>query len=300
MQPRPMAETSSPRVPSLRVSTPRPYPPTAGLRGACRGKGSAVPIAIVTGSDSGIGRATAVRLAAGGYDVGVTWHRDEQGGRETAAEVRSHGRRVEVRRLDLADLPAAADVVDELADALGGVDVLVNNAGTSRQDPLLRLSYEDWRHTLAVDLDGAFLCAQRAARRMVEQGRGGRIVNVTSVHEHAPITRGGAYTAAKHGLGGLTKQLALELGRHGITVNSVAPGMVATPMTGLEDEDPGDHPKPSSRSRAPATPARSPIASPGSAARARPGRPAPRSSSTAASCSSTRPRGRRRAANAAA
>jgi NAD(P)-dependent dehydrogenase (short-subunit alcohol dehydrogenase family) len=203
-----------------------------------------MPVAIVTGSDSGIGRATAVRLAADGFDAGVTWHEDEAGANETAEEVRSHGRRAEVRRLDLADLPAAADVVDELADALGGVDVLVNCSGTSRQGGMLELSYEDWRHTLSVDLDGAFLCAQRAGRRMVEQGRGGRIVNVTSVHEFSPIVDGGAYTVAKHGLGGLTKQLALELGRRGITVNSVAPGMVATPMTGLEDEDPASHPKP--------------------------------------------------------
>jgi NAD(P)-dependent dehydrogenase (short-subunit alcohol dehydrogenase family) len=135
-------------------------------------------------------------------------------------------------------------VIDELADALGGIDVLVNNSGTSRQGGLLELSYEDWRHTLAVDLDGPFLCAQHAARRMVEQGRGGSIVNVTSVHEHTPLSDGGAYTVAKHGLGGLTKQLALELGRHGITVNSVAPGMVATPMTDLEDEDPSRHEKP--------------------------------------------------------
>ena len=158
--------------------------------------------------------------------------------------VRRHARRAEVRRLDLADLPAAADVIDALADALDGIDALVNNAGTSRQGGMLELSYDDWRHTLAVDLDGAFLCAQRAARRMVEQGRGGRIVNVTSVHEHTPLSDGGAYTVAKHGLGGLTKQLAMELGRHGITVNSVAPGMVATPMTGLEDEDPSQHAKP--------------------------------------------------------
>jgi NAD(P)-dependent dehydrogenase (short-subunit alcohol dehydrogenase family) len=203
-----------------------------------------VAVAIVTGSDSGIGRATAVRLAVDGFDIGVTWHDDERGANETAGEVRSHGRRAEVRRLDLADLPAAADVIDELAEALGGVDVLVNNSGTSRQGTMLELSYDDWRHTLTVDLDGAFLCAQRAARRMVAQGRGGRIVNVTSVHEHTPLTDGGAYTAAKHGLGGLTKQLALELGRDGITVNAVAPGMVATPMTEMEDEDPSDHPKP--------------------------------------------------------
>jgi NAD(P)-dependent dehydrogenase (short-subunit alcohol dehydrogenase family) len=203
-----------------------------------------VPVAIVTGSESGIGRAAAVRLAADGFDVGVTWHNDEQGGQETANEIRRHDRRAEVRRLDLGDLPAAADVIDELADALDGVDVLVNNAGTGGGAALLELSYEDWRHTLAVDLDGAFLCAQRAARRMVTQGRGGRIVNVTSVHEHAPRMNSTAYTVAKHGLGGLTKQLAVELGRYGITANSLAPGAVATPMTGLEDEEPSHHPRP--------------------------------------------------------
>jgi NAD(P)-dependent dehydrogenase (short-subunit alcohol dehydrogenase family) len=203
-----------------------------------------VPVAIVTGSDSGIGRATAARLAIDGFDVGVTWHDDEPGGHATAEEVRGHGRRAEMRRLDLANLPAAADVIDELAEVLGGVDVLVNNAGKGGGVPILEFSYEKWRHTLAVDLDGPFLCAQRAARRMVEQGRGGRIVNITSVHEHIPITNNAAYTVAKHGLGGLTKQLALELGRHGITANAVAPGMVATPMTDLEDEAPSDHPKP--------------------------------------------------------
>jgi NAD(P)-dependent dehydrogenase (short-subunit alcohol dehydrogenase family) len=197
-----------------------------------------VPVAVVTGSDSGIGKATAVRLAQDGFDVGITWHRDEAGANETAAEVREHGRRAEVRQLDLAQLPEAAEVIDELAEALRGLDVLVNNSGTSRQGKALELSYADWRHTLAVDLDGAFLCAQRAARRMVAQGRGGRIVNVTSVHEFKPITDGVAYVVAKHGLGGLTKQLAFELGEHGITVNSVAPGEVATPMTGQEDEDP--------------------------------------------------------------
>jgi NAD(P)-dependent dehydrogenase (short-subunit alcohol dehydrogenase family) len=133
-----------------------------------------VPVAIVTGSDSGIGRATAIRLAIDGFDLGVTWHDDESGAHETAEEIRAHGRRAEVRRLDLADLPAAAEVIDDLAEALGGVDVLVNNAGKGGGGPILDFSYESWRHTMAVDLDGAFLCAQRAARRMVEQGRGGR------------------------------------------------------------------------------------------------------------------------------
>ena len=86
-----------------------------------------MPVAIVTGSDSGIGKATAVALAREGFDVGITWHEDEEGAEGTAGEARALGRRAEVRRLDLAQLPAAADVVDELADELGGVDVFVNN-----------------------------------------------------------------------------------------------------------------------------------------------------------------------------
>lgn len=195
-------------------------------------------IAIVTGSDSGIGKATAVELARSGYDVGITWHEDEDGAEATAAEVRQLSRRAEVRRLDLTELPDAAGVVDELAEALGGVDVFVNNAGMGRNDRFLDLSWDDWRETMAVDLDGAFLCAQRGARRMVEQGRGGRIVNVTSVHELVPLSESSAYVAAKHGLGGLTKVMALELAEHGITVNNVAPGEIATPMTGNEDVDP--------------------------------------------------------------
>jgi NAD(P)-dependent dehydrogenase (short-subunit alcohol dehydrogenase family) len=194
--------------------------------------------AIVTASDSGIGRATAVALARDGFDVGITWHSDEDGANGTADEVRSLGRRAEIRQLDLSRLPAAAEVIDDLAAALGGLYALVNNAGMSRSAPALELSYDDWRETLAVDLDGAFLCAQRAARHMVEAGQGGRIVNVTSVHEHVPLTDSVAYVAAKHGLGGVTKQLALELGEHGITVNSVAPGEIATPMTDNEDVDP--------------------------------------------------------------
>jgi len=100
------------------------------------------------------------------------------------------------------------------------------------------MSYDTWREVLATDLDGAFLCLQRAARRMVSAGRGGRIVNVTSVHEHIPLRTAAAYCAAKGGLGMLTKTMALELGEHGIRVNSVAPGEIATPLTGAADADP--------------------------------------------------------------
>ncbi|WP_409332124.1 SDR family oxidoreductase [Trujillonella humicola] len=195
-------------------------------------------VAVVTGSESGIGRAVAVALAEQGHDVGVTWYRDEAAGRATVEEVRSRGRRAELRPLDLTRLPGAADVVDDLAEALGGLDVLVNDAGTGHSTPLLDLDLATWREVLATDLDGAFCCLQRAARRMVAAGRGGRIVNITSVHEVAPRVGAAAYCAAKGGLGLLTKVAALELAEHGITVNAVAPGEIATAMTGQEDEDP--------------------------------------------------------------
>jgi hypothetical protein len=194
--------------------------------------------AIVTASDSGIGRATAVALAAAGMDIGVTWHSDEAGAQATAAEVRATGVKAEVVRLDTADLPGCGDVIDELADRLGGVDVFVNNAGTGASALALDMTLEEWRHIMAADLDGAFACIQRAARRMVQAGQGGRLIAVTSVHEHQPRVGSAAYDAAKHGLGGLMKTLALELGQYAITVNSVAPGEIATPMTGQEDEDP--------------------------------------------------------------
>jgi NAD(P)-dependent dehydrogenase (short-subunit alcohol dehydrogenase family) len=196
-------------------------------------------VAIVTGSDSGIGEATAVALAEAGCDVGVTWHEDEAGAEETAAAVRAVGRKAAVARLDLLQLPQAAGVVDRLAEELGGVDVLVNNAGTGASVGFLEQSLEGWRRVLDVDLTGAFVCAQAAARHMVRAGRGGRIVNVTSVHEHVPLEGSAAYCAAKGGLGLLTKVMALELARYGVTVNAVAPGEVATAMTGNEDVDPG-------------------------------------------------------------
>jgi len=195
-------------------------------------------VAVVTGAESGIGRAVAVALAEQGCDVGITWYREEEAAERTAAQVRELGRRAEVRHADLTLLPGVADVVDELADALGGLDVLINDAGTGHSTPLLDLDFATWREVLATDLDGAFVCLQRAARRMVAAGRGGRIVNITSVHEHQPLVGSAAYCAAKGGLGLLTRVAAVELAEHGITVNAVAPGEIATAMTGQEDEDP--------------------------------------------------------------
>jgi hypothetical protein len=197
-----------------------------------------MPTAIVTGSDSGIGRAAAVQLAKDGFDVGVTWHTDKEGAEQTAAEIRDIGRRAVVEQLDLERLPDGAEVIDRLADALGGLDVLVNNSGTGTSELALDLTYDDWRKVISVDLDGAFLCLQKAARRMVSAGRGGRLIAVTSVHEHQPRVGSAPYDAAKAGLGLLMKTFALELGEHGITANAVAPGEIATPMTGQTDEDP--------------------------------------------------------------
>ncbi|PXX61661.1 hypothetical protein DFR70_108219 [Nocardia tenerifensis] len=193
---------------------------------------------MVTGSDSGIGQAIAVALAGGGVDVGVTYHSDREGAERTAELVRARGAAAAVRRLDLGDLPTAAAVIDELAEDLGGLDVLVNCAGTGTAQRAMDMDFDTWRHVLSVDLDGAFLCSQRAARHMIEAGKGGRIINITSVHEHAPRVGAAPYCAAKAGLGALTKVLALELAEHDITVNSVAPGEISTPMTGQEEVDP--------------------------------------------------------------
>ncbi|CAL9349498.1 SDR family oxidoreductase [Streptomyces sp. enrichment culture] len=201
-------------------------------------------VAVITGADSGIGRATAVRLAAAGMDVGITWHSDHEGAERTAEEVRAHGRRAEVAQMDLTRLPAAADTVDELCARLGRIDVLVNNAGTGTMTPFLELEPEKVREVLDVDLVGPFLCGQKAARHMIRQGGGGRIVNVTSVHEHQPRVGAAPYCAAKGGLGLLTQVMALELAEHGITVNAVAPGEIATPMTGQEDTDPHTESRP--------------------------------------------------------
>lgn len=196
--------------------------------------------AIVTGSDSGIGRATALALADAGIDVGITWHSDEEGAQQTADGVRERGRHAFVARLDATDLAGTAEVIDGLIGQLDGLDVFVNNAGGGSGGPILDLSLEDWRSVVALNLDGAFVGMQTAARHMVKAGAGGRIIAVTSVHEHQPRVGSSPYVAAKHGLGGLVQTMALELGAHGITVNAVAPGEIATELTGQEPQDAED------------------------------------------------------------
>ncbi|NYH00769.1 SDR family oxidoreductase [Schumannella luteola] len=194
--------------------------------------------AIVTASDSGIGRAIAVHLARAGMRVGVTWHSDEEGAFETARQVEAAGSSAVVERLDVTDRESALATIDRLIEQLGGVDVLVNNAGAGGGTPFLEMDWDEWRTTIATDLDGAFSVLQRTARHMVDHRVPGRLIAITSVHETQPRVGSSAYDAAKHGLGGLMKTLALELGEHGITANSVAPGEIATDMSESGGEDP--------------------------------------------------------------
>jgi NAD(P)-dependent dehydrogenase (short-subunit alcohol dehydrogenase family) len=206
-----------------------------------------MPVALVTGSDSGIGKATAVQLARQDFDVHVTYSRDEAGARDTAAEVEATGRSAEVHHLDLSDAAAGAALVG----AIGDLDVLINNAGTGDPSPALELPLDEFRTIIEVDLVAPFACSQAAARRWIEAGRGGVIVNVTSVHEHIPNSDSAAYCSAKGGLGLLTKCLALDWAQHGIRVIAVAPGEISTPMTGQEDEDPHAQERPGVPARRP-------------------------------------------------
>lgn len=194
-------------------------------------------VAVVTASDSGIGQASAIMLAEQGFDIGITWRSDDKGAQETARQVRERGRRAEVEHLDLADPEEGGRSLETLIARLGRIDVLVNNAGTNVKADFLETTFEEWRKVFSVDVDGAFVCGQIAARHMVTQGEGGRIINITSVHEHTPLPGSIAYTAAKHALGGLTKAMALSLIPHKILVNSVAPGAIATPMNEMSNED---------------------------------------------------------------
>jgi NAD(P)-dependent dehydrogenase (short-subunit alcohol dehydrogenase family) len=196
--------------------------------------------AIVTGATSGIGRATALALARRGLTVGVTYRARQEAAEQLVAEIASLGGAAVAQRLDLADLDAVEGALEELIGRLGGVDVLVNNAGINRRQAAMRETLADWTRVLDVNLTGPWLCARTAARHMVGAGRGGRIVNVTSVLSSAALDGGGAYCAAKAGLEALTRVLALELAPHGIAVNSVAPGHTLTPMN-FDDVDVAAH-----------------------------------------------------------
>ena len=194
------------------------------------------PVAIVTGGTRGIGLAIARRLAADGYDLVVTYRGDEAAAKAAGEALAGSGRRVEVLAADVATADGAGAAVEAATQRLGRLDVLVNNAGITRDTLAMRMSEEDWDAVLSTNLKGAFLCAKAAMRPMLRQ-RSGRIVNLTSVIGLVGNAGQANYAAAKAGLVGLTKSLAKEVGSRGITVNAVAPGFIETRLTdGLPDE----------------------------------------------------------------
>ncbi len=188
-------------------------------------------VALVTGGSRGIGRAIALRLAEEGADLAICARNVAAAG-EVAAAIETLGRRCLVRQADVADAEQAAELVAATIAELGRLDVLVNNAGVTRDNLLMRMKEEDWDEVLAINLKGAFNCVRAAVRPMLK-ARGGRIVNITSVVGLLGNAGQANYAASKAGLIGLTKSLARELASRGITANAVAPGLV--PETGMTD-----------------------------------------------------------------
>ncbi|MEU2271657.1 SDR family oxidoreductase [Streptomyces olindensis] len=185
-------------------------------------------VALVTGGSRGIGAATALRLAREGADVAVGYVHGKEAAEDVVRAVEALGRRAVALRADAAQAADAAGVVDAAADALGGLDVLVNNAGVGVLGPLESLSLADVERVLAVNVRGVFLASQAAAARM---GEGGRIITIGScMAQRVPGPGGTLYAMSKAALTGLTKALARELGGRGITANLVHPGPIDTDM----------------------------------------------------------------------
>ena len=186
--------------------------------------------ALVTGSSSGIGEAIALRFAREGADVAVHYHSEESSAREAVARIQGLGRHAVALGANVGVATEAAGLVDAAVEALGHLDILVNNAGVEVREPFLEVSEQHYDLVLDVNLKGAFFAAQAAARHMVARGEGGRIVNVSSIHEDVAFLRYATYTASKGGMRMLTRTICQELAPHGVTVNDIAPGAIATPI----------------------------------------------------------------------
>lgn len=187
-------------------------------------------VALVTGSSQGIGRGIAVRLAQDGADIVVNGRLDDGEARETLAQVRALGRRACFIAADVSVVAQCRRLVEQGVQQMGRLDILVNNAGVQKHAAFLDASEHDFDKVLAVNLRGPFFVAQAFARYLRDVGRGGHIINNSSVHEELPFPNFTSYCASKGGLKMLMRNLAIELAPLGITVNNVAPGAIETPI----------------------------------------------------------------------
>lgn len=192
--------------------------------------------ALVTGAARGIGRATAKRLAVAGYQVVVNYRGDEQMANDVVSEITEAGGVAVALKADVTDADQVGRLIEATINQFGRFDVLVNNAGITRDTLMMRMKDDDWDVVLTTNLKSAYLCSKAAIRPMMRQ-RYGRIVNMTSVVGVVGNPGQANYAAAKAGIIGLTKSLAKEIGSRGITVNAVAPGFIDTRLTDvLPDE----------------------------------------------------------------
>jgi NAD(P)-dependent dehydrogenase (short-subunit alcohol dehydrogenase family) len=186
--------------------------------------------ALVTGASRGIGQRLAVALAEAGADVGV-FARSSADLAQAVRTIQQLGRRASAFALDVQDAAACSAAVNAAAEALGGIDILINNAGTEEVRSSVEVDALLWDKILDTNLKGAFFCAQAAAKRMLAAGHGGSIVNLCSLTSHVGIPTAVPYGSSKSGLLGMTRGLAAEWAQHGIRVNAIAPGYFETAMT---------------------------------------------------------------------
>jgi NAD(P)-dependent dehydrogenase (short-subunit alcohol dehydrogenase family) len=183
--------------------------------------------ALVTGAQQGIGRAAVLALAREGADVAINWVEGQPAAEQLAEEVRALRRRATTVHGDVSKSADVSRFVDEAHRALGGIDILINNAGVFPRSPFLELTEAEWDHVLDINLKGSFLAAQAVARRMVADRVKGAIVNISSSSVRGAVL-GVHYSASKNGIIGITRSMALALAPHGIRVNAVAPGITDT------------------------------------------------------------------------
>lgn len=185
---------------------------------------------LVTGGASGIGRCVCLAFAREGAKVGVV-DVDLYGAGQTLTGIRAAGKEATIFECDVSDPASVETMVDRAVSELGWIDIVVNCAGVREICSFLDLPFEEWKRVIDINLTGTFLCAQRVAQKMVKRGKGGIIVNIASVQGLMGAPLRAAYCASKHGVVGLTKQMALDLSSENIRVNAVAPATVETPLS---------------------------------------------------------------------